>query len=102
MGGTFLLKGNPTIVADQHGVVTLNTTGNSGMATAGAGDVLTGLIAGLLAQGMDGAEAARAGAWLHGRAGDLAAGARGFRSIIAGDLVEFLPDAIREVDERAR
>jgi ADP-dependent NAD(P)H-hydrate dehydratase / NAD(P)H-hydrate epimerase len=101
MAGTFLLKGNPTIIADKSGVVTLNITGNCGMATAGAGDVLTGLIAGLIAQGMGGAEAARAGAWLHGRAGDLAAGARGFRSLIAGDILEFLPQAIREVDERA-
>jgi len=100
MSGTFLLKGNPTIVADQAGDVTLNTTGNSGMATAGAGDVLTGVIAGLLAQGMRGADAARAGAWLHGRAGDIAAAARGFRSVIASDILDALAPAIREVDER--
>ncbi|MFN0150495.1 MAG: NAD(P)H-hydrate dehydratase [bacterium] len=100
MAGTFLLKGNPTIVADQAGGVTLNTTGNSGMATTGAGDVLTGVIAGLLAQGMRGADAARAGAWLHGRAGDIAAAAHGFRSLIATDILDALSPAIREADER--
>ncbi len=101
MAGTFLLKGNPTIVGDRDGRATLNTSGNPGMATAGAGDVLTGLVAGLVAQGMEAADAARAGAYLHGRAGDLAAAALGWRSIVAGDLLAHLPAAIREVDERA-
>jgi NAD(P)H-hydrate epimerase len=101
MAGTFLLKGNPTVVADREGRATLNTSGNRGMATAGAGDVLTGLVAGLVAQGMEAASAARAGAYLHGRAGDFAAAALGWRSIVAGDLLAYLPAAIREVDERA-
>ncbi len=101
MEGTFLLKGNPTIVGDRDGRATLNTSGNAGMATAGAGDVLTGVVAGLVAQGMEAADAARAGAYLHGRAGDLAAAALGWRSIVAGDILAHLPAAIREVDERA-
>jgi len=101
MAGTFLLKGNPTIVADRDGRATLNTTGNRGMATAGAGDVLTGVIAGLLAQGMSGADAARAGACLHGRAGDLAAATVGWRSLVASDLLARLPNAVREADTRA-
>jgi NAD(P)H-hydrate epimerase len=101
MRGTFLLKGAPTLVGDRDGAVSLNTSGNAGMATAGAGDVLTGVLAGLIAQGMSAADAARAGAYLHGRAGDLAAQARGFRSLIAGDIADALSRAIADVDERA-
>ncbi len=94
-----LLKGNPTIVADPDGAVTLNSTGNPGMATAGSGDVLTGIIAGMLGIGFEPPDAARVAVWLHGRAGDLAAEAISETSVIAGDLVQTLPDAIREVSE---
>jgi NAD(P)H-hydrate epimerase len=101
ISGSFLLKGNPTVVADCGGRATLNTTGNRGMATAGSGDVLTGVIAALIAQGMAGADAARAGAWLHGRAGDLAAAAVGWRSLVASDIAAHLPAAVREADAHA-
>jgi NAD(P)H-hydrate epimerase len=66
------------------------------MATAGSGDVLTGIIAALIGQKFAPFDAARLGVWLHGRAGDLAAAALGEPSLIAGDLIEFLPPAIRE------
>ena len=72
-----------------------NPTGNPGMATAGAGDVLTGLLGALLARGMTAADAARLGAWLHGRAGDLAAAEGSPESLIAGDLLVTLPRAWR-------
>ena len=67
------------------------------MATAGTGDVLTGILAGLLAQGVPPWEAAQSGVYLHGLAGDLAAQAYGFPSLMAGDLVAYLPQAITQV-----
>jgi NAD(P)H-hydrate epimerase len=96
-----LLKGNPTLVADPLGEVTVNTTGNPGMATAGSGDVLTGTIAGLLGSRREAPEAARLGVWLHGRAGDLAAGVKGEAGLIAGDIIESLPAAIRPLEREA-
>ncbi len=89
-----VLKGAGTVVADGRRSA-VNATGNPGMATAGAGDVLTGLVAALWAQGMEAWEAARLGVHLHGLAGDLAAGHLGEHSLIAGDLVDFLPEAFR-------
>ena len=97
LGVTMVLKGAPTIVARADGGVTMNPTGNPGLATAGSGDVLTGVIAGLAAQGLDPAAAALAGVWLHGRAGDLAAAEKGPRGMIAGDVLERLPEALQEV-----
>ncbi len=97
LGAVLLLKGNPTIVADREGAVTLNTTGNPGMATAGSGDVLTGVIGAMLGAGFEPAEATRLAVWLHGRAGDLAAEALGEEGVIARDVIEMLPRAIREV-----
>jgi ADP-dependent NAD(P)H-hydrate dehydratase / NAD(P)H-hydrate epimerase len=82
-----VLKGAPTVIADATGRVFVNPTGNSGMATAGSGDVLTGLIAGLLAQGLSALDAALCGVYLHGLAGDLAAEEGNPRSLIAGDLL---------------
>ena len=82
-----VLKGAPTVVADSTGRAFVNPTGNSGMATAGSGDVLTGLIAGLLAQGLSALDAALCGVYLHGLAGDLAAADGNSRSLIAGDLL---------------
>lgn len=70
--------------------ICMNTVGNSGMATAGSGDVLTGIITGLLAQGMDPFEAAGVGVYLHGLAGDAAAGLKGERGMTAGDIIEGL------------
>ncbi|MEZ6095865.1 MAG: NAD(P)H-hydrate dehydratase [Pirellulaceae bacterium] len=90
---TCLLKGPRTRVA-HRGVVRENSTGNSGMATAGSGDVLTGIIAGLIAQGLSAFDAACTGVFLHGLAGDIVAEKKGVHSLIATDLIEHLPDAI--------
>ena len=75
----------------------LNTTGNPGMATGGSGDILTGIIAALLCQGLTPFEAAQLGAHIHGLAGDLAAEQLGQVSMIASDLLRFLPQAFQEV-----
>ena len=88
-----VLKGAPTVTASPEGLATLNPTGNPGMATAGTGDVLTGVIAALLAQGVSPYDAARLGVYLHGVAGDLAAGEKGQIGLVAGDVVERLPAA---------
>ena len=71
------------------------------MATGGSGDVLSGIIGALVGQGFEPFEAACLGVWLHGRAGDLAARALGEESVIAGDLIRFLPEAIGERKENA-
>lgn len=89
-----ILKGAKTLVCDGASLW-VNPTGNPGMATAGSGDVLTGVIGGLLARGLKPIEAALAGVYIHGLAGDLAATKTGEISLIAGDIVEFLPQAIR-------
>lgn len=88
-----VLKGAPTVVGDADGTVTINSTGNPGMATVGSGDVLSGIIAGLWAQGMGRRDAAVAGVYLHGRSGDLAASALGQRSLLASDLIDHLSTA---------
>jgi NAD(P)H-hydrate epimerase len=93
-----VLKGSPTATATPGGDVVLNSTGNPGMATIGAGDVLTGIIAGLCAQGMNPAAAAAAGVFVHGRAGDLAAGKLGQRSLLALDIQSHIPAALRELE----
>jgi NAD(P)H-hydrate epimerase len=93
---TLVLKGAGTIVTDgQRGYV--NTTGNPGMATGGTGDVLAGLIGALLGQGLDAFAAAQVGVFLHGKAGDLAAADTGEISLIASDLLDYLPDAFRSL-----
>ena len=91
-----VLKGAGTVVAtaEQYGV---NTTGNPGMATGGAGDVLTGVVAALLAQSLEPWAAARLAVHLHGQAGDLAAEAIGQVSLVASDLVDYLAAAFRGV-----
>jgi NAD(P)H-hydrate epimerase len=89
-----VLKGARTIVCAPDGTAGINTTGNPGMATGGTGDVLAGVIGALLAQGLAPYEAARAGAFVHGRAGDLAAAALGPVGITAGDLISHLPAAL--------
>ena len=93
LNSILLLKGAPTVIAAPAGEVWISPTGNSGMATAGSGDVLTGLLAGLLAQGMELLKAACAAAFLHGWAGGLAKEKQGERSMIAGDILAALPDA---------
>ncbi len=88
-----VLKGNQTIVTDGRRVYT-NDTGNPGMATGGSGDVLTGIIAAFVGQGMSLFDAAVAGVNLHGRAGDAAATARSPVSMIASDIIEHLSDVL--------
>ncbi|MDE2180070.1 MAG: bifunctional ADP-dependent NAD(P)H-hydrate dehydratase/NAD(P)H-hydrate epimerase, partial [candidate division NC10 bacterium] len=75
----------------------INMTGNAGMATGGTGDVLTGLIAGLLAQSVNAGLAAKAAVYLHGLAGDLAAEAIGQEAMVASDLMAQVPEAIRQL-----
>ncbi|MNJ45197.1 Bifunctional NAD(P)H-hydrate repair enzyme Nnr [compost metagenome] len=88
---TLVLKGARTVVADPGGRVYVNTTGHPGMATGGSGDVLTGIIASLLAQGLSGIQAAALGVYLHGLAGERAASARwSSASLLAGDIIEAL------------
>ncbi len=89
-----VLKGHGTIVTDGRRVF-VNTTGNPGMATGGTGDVLTGLIAALLGQHLAPFEAAQLGVFVHGLAGDLARDQIGEVSLIATDLLDFLPPALR-------
>lgn len=89
-----LLKGHRTVVASPDGKVYVNKTGNPGMATAGSGDVLTGMIAALWGQGLSGFEAARWGAYLHGKAGDLAAQSKTRPAMIASDIIDEIPNAI--------
>jgi NAD(P)H-hydrate epimerase len=91
-----VLKGAPTVTAAPQGLTYLNSTGNPGMATIGSGDVLTGVVAGLLAQGMNPTDAAWAGVWIHGRAGDRAAIERGERSLLAMDILEAVPGVLKE------
>ncbi len=88
-----LLKGAHTSIATPEGKVFFNNTGNPGMATGGSGDVLTGLVTGLLAQGYTSEESALLGAWIHGLAGDCAAKRVGEDSLIASDIIEHLPEA---------
>jgi hydroxyethylthiazole kinase-like uncharacterized protein yjeF len=92
-----LLKGAHTAIATPEGTVYFNNTGNPGMATGGSGDVLTGLVTGLLAQGYTSRESACLGAWLHGLAGDLAADFKSQQALIASDIVDYLPAAFRSV-----
>ncbi len=98
-GAVVVLKGHRTLVTDGASQ-TLNGTGNPGMATGGSGDVLTGLIASLAGQGLSPLDAAQLGVYLHGLSGDLAAGQLGQESLIATDLVRFLPDAFCEYRRR--
>lgn len=95
-GVTVVLKGARTIVADKGGHVYINPTGNPGMATAGSGDSLTGIIASLIGQGVGGTFAAVAGVYLHGLAGDIAARSKGEYGLTATDIVENIPTAIIE------
>ena len=95
-----VLKGAPTVTAAPDGRATVNPTGNPGLATLGTGDVLSGTIGALLAQGLEPYDAARLGAWLHGTAGDLAAERLGVHGVTAGDLLDTLPLAMRALVTR--
>ncbi len=92
-----VLKGSGTVTASPDGRVFVNSSGNPGMATGGSGDVLAGIIASLAGQGVNSTEAAAAGAYLHGLAGDLAALEKGQHAMIAGDIIESLPKAIQKI-----
>ncbi|MCL6589924.1 MAG: NAD(P)H-hydrate dehydratase [Firmicutes bacterium] len=100
-GVTLVLKGARTVIAASDGRTYINSTGNSGMATAGMGDVLAGIIGSLIAQGRDPVSAAAAGTYLHGLAGDRAAAELGSAGIIASDLLARIPMAIRELSKEA-
>lgn len=92
-----LLKGDRTLITDPEGNIFINPTGNPGMATAGSGDVLAGLITGFVAQGLSVNQAACAGAYIHGLAGDMAALESGEQAMIAGDILKWMPTAINQV-----
>jgi ADP-dependent NAD(P)H-hydrate dehydratase / NAD(P)H-hydrate epimerase len=102
-GVYLVLKGNRSVIAFPDGRVWINLTGSPAMATGGTGDVLTGMIAGLIAQFYDALfpqkleQALLAAVYLHGRAGELGAQALGEKSLVATDLFEFLPEAMREI-----
>jgi len=91
-----VLKGHRSLVTDGDRVA-FNSTGNPGMATGGAGDVLTGMVTALVCQGLSPLDAAQLAAHLHGRAGDLAAAELGQVSLTATDLVRFLPRAFQSL-----
>ena len=97
-GVYLVLKGRGTVVAAPDGRLAVNTTGNDGMAKGGSGDVLTGLLTGLLAQGMEPFDACCAAVWIHGRAGDMAAEEKGRRGMTPADMIEKLPYALKEVE----
>jgi len=97
-----VLKGHRTLIAQPDGTLWVNTTGNPGMATGGTGDILTGIVAGLIAQNPQHiVEAVIAAVHLHGLAGDVARDSMGEHSLVATDLVKALPEAFRRVREAA-
>jgi NAD(P)H-hydrate epimerase len=96
-----ILKGAPSIVALPSGEIYINQSGNDGMATAGSGDVLTGLIGGFLAQGMSAGSAAILATYAHGLAGDIAAEELGRRGMIAGDILDMVPEGLVELESSA-
>ena len=93
---TIVLKGKNTAVAGPKAGIYINKTGNPGMATAGSGDVLTGMIAAFLGQGLNSFEAAKYAVYLHGLAGDLAAKEKTQISLIASDIIRKIPEAIKK------
>jgi NAD(P)H-hydrate epimerase len=95
------LKGRRAVTAAPTGEVWINTTGNPGAATAGSGDVLTGIVGSFVAQGMSAEAATWGGAYVHGESADLAASHRGERSMTAGDIAEAVAAALERVG-RAR
>lgn len=96
-GVVLALKGYRTVVADPKGSTYVNKTGNSGMSSGGVGDVLTGMIASFVGQGINPYSAAVLGVYLHGMAGDIAAKEKGQFSLIASDLLDTLPRVIKNV-----
>lgn len=97
LGLVMVLKGAPTIIAGPDGDVFMNPTGNQGLATAGSGDVLTGIIAGLLAQGVPPVEAACSGVYIHGHLGDMMLEEKGYFGYLAGELAQRIPEAVAAI-----
>ena len=97
--GYVILKGHYSALCCPDGHVTFNNTGNAGMATAGSGDVLTGIITALLARGYKQKEACMVGMYLHGMAGDIAAKHLGMESLMASDLIQYLPEAFKRLND---
>ena len=93
---TIVLKGRGTVIASPVGEYYINNTGNPGMATAGSGDVLTGMMVAMLAQRADLFQAAAAAVYLHGLAGDLAAKETGEYSLVASDIIKLIPEALKK------
>ena len=98
-GVYLVLKGPETVVVSPDGRLLVNTTGNSGMAKGGSGDVLSGMILSLLGQGMDPFDACCAAVYLHGLAGDLAAAEKGERGMTPSDLLAYIPYALKETEK---
>ena len=96
--GYIILKGHYSALCAPDGRVYFNSTGNSGMATAGSGDTLTGILTALLARGYSRLDACLLGMYLHGLAGDIAAEVKGKESLIASDITESLPMAFRRLE----
>ena len=95
----FVLKGARTIVAQPDGQIYINLTGNPGMATAGSGDVLAGMIASFIGQGLSADDAAIAAVYMHGYAGDIAAQKYGEHPLVATDIIKALPEAFKAIVE---
>ncbi len=94
---TLVLKGSPSLIGLDDGSVVINPTGNAGMATGGSGDVLTGIIAGFIAQGLSASQASIAGTYIHGQAGDHFAENESQTTLIAGDLLRCLPETLKRI-----
>lgn len=97
---TLILKGPGSLVVSPEGEIFTNSTGNPGMATAGSGDVLTGMIAAFLGQGLSAFDAGCLGVYLHGLAGDLASKNKTRAGLIATDLIEMIPEALKKTEKQ--
>lgn len=97
-GVVVVLKGKETVIADPSGNIHINNSGNAGMATGGTGDVLSGMIGALIGQGLGAYDASVLGVFLHGVAGDLAKRDKGELGLIATDLIDRIPEAVKLLD----